>query len=275
MKVSSFKTLQIKDPRTAMIFDLTERFPRGPKAKLRSKHYRAKDEWDRNLHAPTSDDLIGGELGYDLFQLYALCKENWWNSDLESLTVDFEGCGMGRQTYNYETREYKKEWKLFKTGPQITRRLRRLEQRLRTVRKMVEEVSNANLYEVQVGDMRQPLSMFGDSETHVQQTYGLLLKAGFEAAADRKLMTRGGWRSSEEGECSLNVRFKGPSHGPHEIMEANQQFVSKLRTRQEEMRAKIAELKGAIEAADDLAMMVDMFTLNTCAQQFGDAEDAK
>ena len=274
MKVSSFKTLQIKDPRTAMIFDLTERFPRGPKAKLRSKHYKTHNEWDQPLHVPTSDDLIGGDLGYGLFELYALCKENWWTSDLESLSVDFEGCGMGRQAYNYETREYEKSWRVFKAGPQITRRLRRLEARLRIVRKMVEEASSANLYEVQVGSMRETMTMFGDSETHVQQTYGLLLKAGFEAAADKNLISRGGWRS-DEGECSLNVRFRGPSHGPHEIMESNQKFVTKLRARQEEMRAKIAELKEAIDAADDLAMMVDMFTLNTCAQQFGAAEDAE
>ena len=274
MKVSSFKTLQLKDPRTAMIFDLTERFPRGPKAKLRAKHYKAKDEWDRNLHVPTSEQLIGGDLGYDLFELYELCKKGWWTSDLESLVVTIEGCAMGPRVYDYDVREHKNEWLLFKRGPQITRRLRRLEQRLREVRKRVEEVSNANLYEVIVGDIRQPISMFGDSETHVQQTYELLLKAGFESAADRKLMTRGGWRSNDE-ECSLNIRFKGPSHGPHEIMAANQEFVGKLRQRQENMRAKIAELQGAIEAADDLAMMVDMFTLNTCAQQFGDAEDAE
>lgn len=272
MKVSSFKTLQLKDPRTAMIFDLTERFPRGPKAKLRAKHYKVKNQWGDNLHVPESDDLIGGDLGYDLFELYELCKKSWWNDDLLSLTVDVRDCAMGDQYYCRQTYSYiEGKWSLFKRGPQVTRRLRRLEQRLRLVREMVEKKSSANLYEVRIGSMRQPLTMFGDSETHVQQTYDLLLKAGFEQAADKKLMNRGGYYS-DQGECTLNIRFKGPSHGPHEIMEENQQFVAKLRSAQEEMRAKIAELQGAISAADDLAMMVDMFTLNTCAQQFGAAE---
>ena len=273
MKLSSFKTLQLKDPRTAMIFDLTERFPRGPKAKLRAKHYTTKNAWGENLHVPTSDDLIGGDLGYDLFELYELCKKSWWNDDLLTLTVDTQDCAMGDQYYCRQTYSYiEGKWSLFKHGPQVTRRLRRLESRLREVREMVEKKSSANLYEVRVGDMRQPLTMFGDSDTHVKQTYDLLLKAGFEQAADKQLMSRGGYYR-QDNECQVGIRFKGPSHGPHEIMAENQQFVEKLRESQDQMRAKIAQLEGAIAAADDLAMMVDMFTLNTCAQQFGNADE--
>lgn len=269
MKLSSFKTLQLKDPRAAMIFDLTERFPRGPKAKLRAHHYDKLDKWGHNAHVPESKQLIGGDLGYDLFELYELTKQGWYRSNLESIVVTVEDCAMGSQVYDYGTHEYKNEWCLFKRGPQITRRLRRLEQRLRDVRRMVEEQSKANLYEVRVGNLREDFKMFGDSETHVKQTYELLLKAGFEQACEKKLMSRGGYYDNEGGECRLNIRFDGPSHGPHEIMAANQGFVKALRAKQQQMRDKIAELQGAIEAADDLAMLVDMFTLNTCAQQFG------
>tara|TARA_B100000212_G_C27382583_1_gene537760 strand:+ start:1240 stop:2073 length:834 start_codon:yes stop_codon:yes gene_type:complete len=276
MKVSSFKTLQLKDPRTAMIFDLTERFPRGPKAKLRAKHYKAKDDWDRNLHVPTSDDLIGGELGYDLFELYDLCKENWWVSDLECLTVDIKDCAMGSQVYNYETRDYEKQWSLFKRGPQITRRLRRLESRLRLVRKLVEEASNANLYAVRVGNLNQNVSMFGDSEEHVKMQFDLLLKGGFEAAADTVLMSRGGgYYGDGPDECSFNARFTGPSHGPHEIMAANQTFTTAMQAKKTEMLNKIEDLKKAITACDDLCQLVDMFTINSCAQQFGDSDEEK
>ena len=271
MKVSAYKMLIHENKLNAMIFDLTERFPRGPKAKLRAKHYNAKNEWGGNALAPESDELIGGELGYDLFELYELCKQGWWNSNLEELTTKIEDCAMGTQHFCYETREFKKEWHIFKRGPQITRRLRRLETRLREVRKRVEQKSNANLYGVRVGSLNQVVSMFGDSEEHVKMQYGLLLKAGFEAAADTVLMSRGGW--GETTECQLRAQFNGPSHGPHEIMAANQEFTNALQARKTEMLNKIEDLKKAIDAADDLCQLVDMFTINSCAQQFGDADE--
>ena len=270
MKVSAYKMLIHENKRNAMIFDLTERFPRGPKAKLRKKHYpTTKNEWGGNLLVPEGDELIGGELGYDLFELYALCKEGWWNSDLESMRTEIEDCGMGSQTYNYDSREFVKEWAIFKTGPQVTRRLRRLETRLRKVRDIVEQKSDSNLYSIKVGNLRQEVMMFGDSEEHVKTQYGLLLQAGFEAAADTELMSRGGYYENDD-ECRVHARFQGPSHGPHEIMEANQTFTEALKARKTDMINKIEDLKKAIEATDDLCQLVDMFTINSCAQQFGD-----
>ena len=174
MKLSSFKTLQLKDSHAAMIFDLTERFPRGPKAKLRAHHYDKLDRYGYNAHVPESKLLIGGDLGYDLFELYELCKQGWYRSSLESITTTVEDCAMGRQVFDYGMSDYKNEWHLFKHGPQITRRLRRLESRLREVRRMVEEQSKANLYEVRVGNLREDFKMFGDSETHVKQTLSLI-----------------------------------------------------------------------------------------------------
>ena len=44
MKVKDFKTLLHDDPRTAMLFDLTERFPRGPTSKLRNRDYMRDGE---------------------------------------------------------------------------------------------------------------------------------------------------------------------------------------------------------------------------------------
>ena len=63
MKVSAYKMLITENKRNAMIFDLTERFPRGPKAKLRAKHYNKHDRWGGNALAPESDELIGGDRG--------------------------------------------------------------------------------------------------------------------------------------------------------------------------------------------------------------------
>ena len=271
MKVSAYKMLIHENKRNAMIFDLTERFPRGPKAKLRAKHYNAKNEWGGNALAPESDELIGGELGYDLFELYELCKQSWWSSNLEEIYTKIEDCAMGPQVWDYEARERKNEWHVFKRGPQITRRLRRLESRLREVRKRVEQKSNANLYGIRVGSLNQVVSMFGDSEEHVKMQYDLLLKGGFEAAAETVLMNRGGW--GETTECQIRTQFNGPSHGPHEIMAANQEFTAALQARKTDMLNKIEDLKKAINAADDLCQLVDMFTINSCAQQFGDSDE--
>jgi len=273
MKLSAYKALIEECPRTAMIFDLTERFPRGPKAALRPKHYTVteREDWrgriDRTVH---DDAFVGGENGYDLFTLYGLAKQSWWTSNLRDLTTSVPDAGMGRKHTERDA-----DWNivetgkrdLFKYGPQLTRRLRTLEERLRRVRKIVEAKSEANLYGMDVGRMEKPVYLFADSEETARMQFDLLLKASFESGADRKAFHTG-YRYQEGGALDVRARFHGPSHGPHEIMELNQICSAKLREINEERRAKIEELKIAIEAAEELAQMIDMFTINTCAQTF-------
>lgn len=273
MKLSAYKALIEECPRTAMIFDLTERFPRGPQAKLRPKHYKVTEteNWrgrvDRTVH---DDAFVGGEFGYDLFTLYELAKKSWWTSDLRDLTTSVLDAGMGRK---HTTRD--DDWNvvetgkrdLFKYGPQLTRRLRTLEERFRRVRKIVEAKSKANLYAMRVGGMDQPVYMFADSENTARIQYDLLLKASFDSACARKAF-RPGYGYSEDTGVNVDARFHGPSHGPHEIMSLNQMCSDKLREINQQRLAKIEELKIAIEASEELAQMVDMFTINTCAQTF-------
>ena len=66
MKLSAYKELLVENPRTAMIFDLTERFPRGPKAALRPKHYEVieTESW-RGTHREVKDGaFVGGDAGH-------------------------------------------------------------------------------------------------------------------------------------------------------------------------------------------------------------------
>jgi hypothetical protein len=267
MNLKSFKALQAENPELAMIFDLTERYPRGPKAKLRSKHYPTT-----YIDTPESEQLIGGELGYDIYELYALTKKSFYHGQLHDYTTRIEGAAMGRQVYDYGAGEYKQEWHLFKQGPQITRRIRRLESRLRRVRQMMSEVNDRNLYQVHVGHHRTPVYVFGDSEQHAKTQYDLLLKAGFEAGAQAGYIHRGyGYGSSSE--VSISARFDGPSHGPHEIMAKNQEFVNGVDKDIERLEKEIAQAKAKIAAAQDLKQLVNMFTINSCAQEFGDAEE--
>ena len=273
MKLSSYKALIKENPRTAMIFDLTERFPRGPQAKLRPKHYTVteRENWrgriDRTVH---DDAFVGGEFGYDLFELYELAKKSWWTNDLRDLATSVPGAGMGRK-HTTRDDEYNVvetgRRQLFKYGPQLTRRLRTLEERLRRVKKIVETKSEANLYAMQVGRLDKPVYVFADSEGTALMQYNLMLKASFDSACERKSF-HPGYRYSEEEGVEARSYFYGPSHGPHEIMELNQQCSAQLREDNERRKEKIAELLGAIEASEELAQMIDMFTINTCAQTF-------
>lgn len=273
MKLSAYKALLVENPHTAMIVDLTERFPRGPKAALRPKHYEVteREDWrgriDRTVH---DDAFVAGENGYDLFELYALAKKSWWTSDLRQLTTRIEDAGMGRRHMECDENgdyQYNGVRQIFKDGPQLTRRLRTLEERLRGVRKIVEAKSQANLYGMEVGRMQNPVYLFADSEATAQIQFDLMLKAAFTSSAERKAFHTS-YRYTERGELDVNTRFHGPSHGPHEIMALNQKCTDKLREVNKERLAKIEELKIAIEAAEELAQMIDMFTINTCAQTF-------
>lgn len=269
MNLKAFRALQAENPRAAMIFDLTERFPRGPKGKLRAKHYETRNEYGGKLHTPTSDALIGGDLGYDIHELYDLAQESFYRSDFKSIKTRIEAAAMGGQYYNRATYAYEDGvYHLFKEGPQITRRIRRLETRMREVVKAMKEVSDRNLYELRVGHFRHRLTVFGDSETHAKMQYELLLKAGFEAAATAGYVSRG-WR--DEGECHVAACFAGPSHGPHEIMARNQSFVNKVEADIATLEKEIREAQKKIDSAKDLVQLVNMFTINSCAQEFGDA----
>lgn len=272
MKLSAYKQLLKESPRTAMIFDLTERFPRGPKAVLRPKHYEVieHEHWRGNHREVKDDAFVGGENGYDLFELYELAKRSWWTNDLVQLTTHIEGAGMGRIHHARDDQGNNVPTGLrqvFKSGPQITRRLRTLESRLRAVQKIVESKSKANLYGMQVGQLAERVYLFADSTETAKIQYELMLKASFDSAAVRKAF-HAGWGYREETGVTVEARFSGPSHGPHEIMEKNQTLSLALREANKKRREKIAELETAIEAADDLAQMVDMFTINTCAQTF-------
>ena len=272
MKLSAYKELLKECPRTAMIFDLTERFPRGPLAKLRPKHYEVieHESWRGTRREVKDDAFVGGENGYDLFKLYELAKKSWWTNDLRDLETSVEGAGMGRKHYEYDADGNNVETgrrMVFKYGPQITRRLNLLESRLRAVRKIVENKSEANLYGLTVGSMDADVYLFADSEQGAQVQYDLMLKAAFDSAAKRKAF-RTGYSYSEENGAQIRSRFHGPSHGPHEIMEKNQECSAKLREINLKRLEKIEELKIAIEASEELAQMIDMFTINTCAQTF-------
>ena len=276
MKLSAYKALLAECPQTAMIVDLTERFPRGPKAALRPKDYTVTEReysWrtERTVH---DDAFVGGENGYSLEALHELTKKSWWSSSISGLTTEIRDAALGpeRRYWSDEEGRYigNGVYKIFKEGAQVTRRLRTLEERLRKVAKIVEAKSEHNLYSVSVGRCREPVYMFADNEDTARMQYELLLSTAFNSAAARKGIDKGYSYDSES--VDQRYRFAGPSQGVHEIMEHNEKFTAMLRDENSKRLAKIEELKEAILAAEELAQMVEMFTINSCAQATGEEE---
>lgn len=271
MKVSDYKKLLVENPRAAMIFDLTERFPRGPLGKLRKKHY-TMDQWG---DTPVSEELIGGKLGYDMFTLYELSTENWYESNMAMITTTIESAAMGDQIMEFDHDKRVQvptgRYRMFKYGAQTTRRIRRLESRLRAARRRVEEKSSANLYRMSISGTDGYVAIFGDSETHVRQQFDLLLAPAFKAGIPSGAI-RTGYYSNEE-ELRTHVHFDGPSHGAHEIMANNQEYVAGLAKQNADRAEKIKRLQEQITVTNDIMAMVDTFTINTCAQQGFNTEE--
>ena len=274
MKLSAYKALLAECPETAMIVDLTERFPRGPKAALRPKDYTVTEKeysWrvERTVH---DDAFVGGENGYTLEQLHELTKKSWWSSSLDGLKTRVKDAAYGveirQRKESFGEYEGTGEYRMFKSGAMTTRRLRTLENRLRRVVKIVEHKSAHNLYSVSVGRCSKPVYMFADNEETARMQYDLLLSTAFNSAAARKGIDKG--YSYNEESVDQRYHFSGPSQGVHEIMEHNEKFSSKLREENAARLAKIEELKEAILAAEELAQMVEMFTINSCAQATGE-----
>ena len=55
-------------------------------------------------------------------------------------------------------------------------------------------------------------------------------------------------------------------------MAKNQEFVDGVDKDIARLEKEIAQAKAKIAAAHDLKQLVNMFTINSCAQEFGDAE---
>ena len=265
MNLKSFRALQTENAQTAMIVDLTERYPRGPAGKLRKKDYTQEHYYEE----ASSPDLIGGDKGYDLFEIYALCDKNMWENDLLRLTTRVEGAAMGRALYGgYDDNGVSTlsgEHQIFKPGAMCTRRLRRLKSRLAAVKKMVEAKSTKNVYNLHVGNARHPIACFGRDGAHAKQTFDLLLSAVFEAACPSGLIAKSRYGYGNADTLEVHSQYHGPAHGPHEIMAVNNEFSEAMRDKKEKLKQQIEVMKQQIADAEALATMVDSFTLSTCA----------
>ena len=271
MKVKHFKTLLHDDPRTAMLFDLTERFPRGPTSKLRNRDYMRDGQilengWGSNT-APYLNEGVatahGSPMtgGWDPYLVYELADSEWnIESVLAGLQVPIE-MAMGGMGFRQEEAGMAM---LFKRGAQLTRRARRAANRIRQAKKWVEENITTAVYKVSSGYYsRESIFVHADSVEGARHQFDLFMGGVFNEHTE-------GYTDPER----LHVSYVRPAKTPMELMALNQPFVDNYQKAVEKKRERILELQKEIEAMDTAQQVVNIYAINMVASWgTGEGED--
>ena len=271
MKVKDFKTLLHDDPRTAMLFDLTERFPRGPTTKLRNRDYMDPDGrvlengWgsnkapylNRGVDTAEGSTMTGGWSPYLIFEL----PDSEWN--VESLLSELEvpeDVGMGDSYYAGEGKA-----KLFKRGAQLTRRARRAANRIRMAKKWVEENITTAVYKISSGYYsREALYVHADNIEGARHQFDLFMAGVFNEHTEG---------FTDPGE--VRISYVRPAKTPLELMALNQPFIDSYNKAIEKKRETITRLQKEIEAMDTAHQVVNIYAINMVASWgTGEGEDA-
>ena len=260
MKLRDYKTLLTTDPRAAMLFDLTERFPRGPTAKLRAHDYKTSDGellskgWgsqeapylNRGVESAQGSPMTGG---WDPYEIYELQDSEWTLArELQNIEVANE-IGMGS---DYCASEGMRA--LFKTGAQLTRRARRAAKRIREAKTWVQNNIGTAVYQVQFGwGSRDGIYVHADSEAGAMTQFELFMKGAFNTHCP----------SYEPERISIN--YIRPAKTPLELMALNQPFIDGYVASIEKKRKHIEKLQQEIEAMDMAHQVVNIYAINMVA----------
>ena len=195
-----YKELLATNPKLAMLFDLSERFPRGPKANLRSHHYEGshsgyyrRHETQLNLEAILGDKKTVGvyenckvekygfcavSYGYDVLKLHAWFQKNRINDQ-----YDFKNAIERLVDTTYEAeRSEAEQWVInqfmcySKQGTR-TRRANRISLRINQLKRWVEENVTTAYYRVGLSYRDGDLYIHADSEAAAQSQYELFSQA--------------------------------------------------------------------------------------------------
>ena len=261
MKVKDYKTLLHDDPRTAMLFDLTERFPRGPTSKLRNRDYMRDGQileqgWGSNTApylAQGVDTAHGSPMtgGWDPYLIYELPDAEWnVESLLQDLQVPIE-MAMGNPAWQGEAGKAR----LFKRGAQLTRRARRAANRIRMARNWVKENITTAVYKVSSGYYsREGVYVHADSEEGARHQFNLFMAGVFNEHTE-------GMTDPE----NIRIDYIRPAQTPMELMMLNQPFIDGYVKAIEKKRERIAQLQAEIEAMDTAHQVVNIYAINMVA----------
>jgi len=273
MKLRDYKSLLTLDQRTAMLFDLTERFPRGPTSKLRAGDYKdshgnlLSDGWSSSecpylfvgVESAGGSNKTGGWSPYDIFEL----PDSEWNAQnlLGNLEVAKE-MAMGESYYSDEGKA-----RLFKRGAQLTRRARRFARRVREAKTWVKENIGTAVYQVQLGGYGDDNSVYvhADNEEGAKKQWELFMEGAF------------GEFCEDFREDRVHISYVRPAKTPLELMALNAPFQERYRTMVARKKEQVEKLLKQIEAMDMAEQVVNIYAVNmvaTWGTGEGDTPDA-
>ena len=263
MKVRDYKSLLLSDRRAAMLFDLTERHPRGPDAKLRSRDYVPHDRYYGTVGAvltlkedsiPASAEGSDSTGGWDPREIYELSSGEW---RLQSILEDIEvpvGMGMGRDYYCDEGMQ-----KLFKRGAQLTRRARRAARRIGQAQAWVKKNITQAIYEVSYGYGVENVFVHGETEAGAQTQFAMFLQPAVSGVPNFR-------------EDRICVGYSRPATDPTALMTLNDKFVKAMDSGVAERKERIETMLKEIEGMEAARELVYSYSVNMAAT-FGTDED--
>ena len=261
MKLRDYQTLLVNDKQTAMLFDLTERFPRGPTGKLRDRDYKDTDGtvlsngWgsntapylNRGVASAEGSNMTGG---WNPYEIYEMDDDEWRCARLLSELEVAKEMAMGSDYWASEGQA-----RLFKTGAQLTRRARRMANRIRRAKEWVKENIGTAVYRVAVGGWRAECSVFvhADSEAGALTQFELFMKGGFNKHCEDYDPER------------ITVHYERPAKTPLELMALNAPFQERYRKIVEQKRERVARMLKEIEAMEMCEQVVNIYAVNMVA----------
>lgn len=263
MKLRDYKTLLVNDKHTAMLFDLTERFPRGPTTKLRACDYKNTEDgtilsrgWgsneapflNRGVASAEGSEMTGGWNPYDIFELE---DDDWRCAQvLRNIEVPAD-IAMSEATWGCSDGNAK----LFKEGAQITRRARRMSKRIREAKKWVQENIGTAVYRISVGGWREDHCVYvhADNEEGAKKQFELFMKGAFNEHCE------------DYREDRVAVYYERPAKTPIELMALNAPFQERYRRLIEKKKERVQQLLKEIEAMDTCEQIVNIYAINMVA----------
>ena len=284
MKLSDYKELLAENPKLAMLFDLSERYPRGPEANLRSHHYEARGDsyWDRHETQLSKEKLRGDKktpnvikactvkkhgfcsvaYGYDVLELHA-----WFKKNRISDGYDFRGTIEELMSTNNgfdQTRVEKMITAQFlgwNKQATRTRRAKRIYLRINQLKRWVQENVTTAYYKVALGYNVGDVYVHADSESGAQTQYDLFLKPAIAEIEKHERHARDGSDDGRENEHALE--------GPAGLMVKNSGFMTKCDERVSALEAQIKTAQAKIESLQLAKGMINQYSANmTCSYEY-------
>lgn len=262
MKLRDYKTLLTTDKKAAMLFDLTERFPRGPTTKLRARDYYDEDGellskgWSSaevpylNAGAKSAEGSTQ-TAGWNPYDIFELEDDDWRCAQTLRGIVVPKDMAMSADDWRCDEGMAK----LFKEGAQITRRARRMAKRVRMAKEWVKENIGTAVYQISFGwRQREGVFVHADSEQGALKQYELFMKSAFNEHCE-------GWDKGED----VNVNYIRPAKTPLELMTLNAPFQERYRNSIAEKRQRIEKMQKEIEAMDMAEQIVNIYAINMVA----------